>query len=49
MLPEVLAENPTAVGIEQRFPEAIVDAKMAVDGLVLQSLPAQIVAVCQLL
>lgn len=49
MLPEVVAENATALAISQHLPDAIVDAQMAVDGPVLFIAPAQIVAVCQVL
>lgn len=49
MLPEVVAQNQTALTISQQFPDAIVDAQIAVDGPVLFIAPAQIVAVCQLL
>ncbi len=49
MLPEVLAENPTALVINDRVPEAIIDAAIAVDGPVLSIAPAQIVPVCRVL
>ena len=49
MLPEIIAENSSALAIQRRAPEAIVDAQMAVDGPVLFIDPVQIVAVCQAL
>ena len=49
MLPEVLAENPTAIAISQQFPDAIVDAKTETDGVVFYIDPEQIMAVCRFL
>jgi len=49
VLPEIIAENSSALAIQRRAPEAIVDAQMAVDGPVLFIDPVQIVAVCQAL
>ncbi len=49
MLPDVIAENATALTVAQQLPDAIVDAQMAVDGPVLFIRPTQILAVCQLL
>jgi NADH-quinone oxidoreductase subunit C len=49
VLPEVLAENATALAISEHLPDAIVDAQIAVDGPVFFIRAAQIVAVCQLL
>lgn len=49
MLPEVVAENPTAVVIHQQLPEAIVDARSAFGELTLGIAPAQIVDVCRVL
>lgn len=49
MLPDVIAENATALTISQHLPDAIVDAQMAADGPVLFIAPAQILAVCQVL
>jgi NADH-quinone oxidoreductase subunit C len=49
VLPEVLAENPTATAITQQYPDAIVDAKKEPDGVAVYIDPAQIVAVCRLL
>ena len=49
MLPEVLAQNQTALTISQQLPDAIVDAQMAADGTVLFIAAAQIGAVCQFL
>ena len=49
VLPEAVAENATAVAIDQRFPEAIVDAQMAVDDPVLIIAPEAIVDVCRFL
>jgi NADH-quinone oxidoreductase subunit C len=45
VLPEVVAQNPLAVDLEKNLPGAIVDAKVAVDGLVLYMAPQQIVAI----
>jgi NADH-quinone oxidoreductase subunit C len=49
VLPEPVAENSTALAIDQRFPGMIVDAQMAVDGAVLIIAPQAIVAVCRFL
>ncbi|MGI8960308.1 MAG: NADH-quinone oxidoreductase subunit C [Bryobacteraceae bacterium] len=49
MLPEVVAENPSAVAIYQQLPEAIVDAKVGFGELTLGIAPAQIVDVCRVL
>ncbi len=49
MLPEVVAQNPTAITIDERIPNAIVDATMAADGAVLFIAREEIVQVCQLL
>jgi NADH-quinone oxidoreductase subunit C len=49
VLPEVVAENTTALTIFQQFPDAIVDAQIAADGPVLFIDPEQILAVCQTL
>jgi NADH-quinone oxidoreductase subunit C len=49
VLPEVVAENPTAVVIHQQLPEAIVDARSAFGELTLGIAPAQIVDVCRVL
>jgi NADH-quinone oxidoreductase subunit C len=49
VLPEVVAENPTAVSITQQFPNAIVDAVSTVDGPVLFIAPDHIVSVCRTL
>ncbi len=47
MLPEIVAENPTALAISQQNPEAIVDAHMAADGPVLFINSSLIVPVCE--
>jgi len=49
VLPEGLAENPAALAVNNRVPDAIIDATVAVDGPVLSIAPAQIVAVCRVL
>ena len=49
MLPEAVAQYPTAAALEQRIPGAIVEAKMEVDGPVLIIAPEQIVPVCRFL
>ncbi len=46
MLPEALAEYPTAVDIGQRFPGAILDGRRESDGLVMYIDPGQLVDVC---
>lgn len=49
MLPELVAENPTAMAIQAEYPEALVDAKIAIDGLVLYVAPLQLLPVSRLL
>jgi NADH-quinone oxidoreductase subunit C len=49
VLPEVAAEESTAVQIHRHFPEAIVDARKEPDGIALYVDPGQIVAVCEYL
>ncbi len=49
MLPEVVAQNPAALVIDERISGAIVDAKLAVDGPVLTISPAQLLPVCRVL
>jgi NADH-quinone oxidoreductase subunit C len=49
VLPEVVADNPTAAIIHQQLPEAILDAKSAFGELTLSIAPAQIVDVFRLL
>jgi NADH-quinone oxidoreductase subunit C len=49
VLPELVADNTSAVLIESRLPEAIVSATAAVDGPVLGVAPEFIVAACHLL
>jgi len=49
VLPELVAENQTAVVINDQLPKAIVDAVPAVDGPVLVIAPGEILPVCQLL
>jgi NADH-quinone oxidoreductase subunit C len=49
VLPEVVAQDATAVTIDQHFPGAIVDAAIAVDGPVLTIAAAEIINVCRLL
>ncbi len=49
MLPELVAENTSAVLIESRLPDAIVSATAAVDGPVLGVALESVVPVCRLL
>jgi NADH-quinone oxidoreductase subunit C len=49
VLPEIIAENPTAMAIQAEYPEAIVDGKIATDGMVLYVAPLQLLPVCRLL
>jgi len=49
VLPESVAENSTAAAIAQRLPDAIVDAKMAIDGPVLTIAAKEILPACGLL
>lgn len=49
MLPESIAGNSEAQAVDEQFPEAIVDAKVEVDGPVLYIAPSQIVPVCEFL
>lgn len=49
MLPETYAENQTAVAIDQRVPDAVVDVAEAADGPVFFIAPEHIVAVCRVL
>jgi NADH-quinone oxidoreductase subunit C len=49
VLPEVLAENPTALAINNRVPDGIIGATIAVDGPVFLIAPEHIVPVCRVL
>jgi NADH-quinone oxidoreductase subunit C len=49
VLPEVVAEHPSALAVYQQLPEAIVDAKAGFGELTLGIAPAQIVDVCRVL
>jgi NADH-quinone oxidoreductase subunit C len=49
VLPEVVAENPAAVVIQERLPDAILDAKSAFGEVTVAIAPAQIVNVCRVL
>jgi len=49
VLPELVAENASALLIESRLPGAVVSATAAADGPVLGLLPESIIPVCQLL
>lgn len=49
VLPEAVAENVTAIAIDQQIPNAIVDAAQAVDGPVLFVAPREIINVCRFL
>ena len=42
MLPDRLPENPTALALNERFPDGIVDAKFALDELTLDCYGATI-------
>ncbi len=46
MLPDAVAQDPSAVQLSQQFPDAIVDAKQESDGPVFYLDPAKIVQVC---
>jgi NADH-quinone oxidoreductase subunit C len=46
-LPDTVAENPLALAIEQRLPDAITGALIAVDGLVLSIASTLLPAVCR--
>jgi NADH-quinone oxidoreductase subunit C len=49
VLPETVAQNPSAAAIAQQLPGALLDARVAVDGPVLTISPAQILPVCRML
>jgi NADH-quinone oxidoreductase subunit C len=49
VLPEVAAGNPAALAIDKQLSGAIIDAKSAVDGLILEIASTQIVRVCEAL
>lgn len=49
VLPELVAQHPAAIIVDQQVPDAIVDAVQAVDGPVLYITPAQIVPVSRAL
>jgi len=49
VLPELVAENPLALAISTRLPEAITAASITVDGLVLSIAPAFLSPVCRYL
>jgi NADH-quinone oxidoreductase subunit C len=49
VLPEVVAEHPSALAVYQQLPEAIVDARAGFGELTLGIAPAQIVDVCRVL
>lgn len=49
MPPESIAQNPAAVAIAQHLPDAIQDATVAADGVVLTISPEQILPVCRIL
>jgi NADH-quinone oxidoreductase subunit C len=49
VLPELVADDATAVQIHQQFQDAIVDAKKEVDGPVFYINPSRLVAVCSYL
>lgn len=49
MLPEVVSENPLALAINHRMPEAIAGAEIATDGLVLSITPTSLTPVCRYL
>ncbi len=47
MLPEVVAENPLALALNQQLPEAITGAEIAPDGLVISIAPIFLLPVCR--
>ena len=49
VLPEVVAQNISAVTLDRQMPEAILGAEMAVDGPVLAIAPGQVAAACRIL
>lgn len=49
MLPESLAAHPVALSLERRHPDAIRDARSAVDGPVIEIAAPAIVSVCRFL
>ena len=49
MLPEALAQNQTALTIDQHVPDAVLDVAMAADNAVLSIAPAHIASVCRVL
>lgn len=49
MLPEIVADHPVALAVQGRHPGAIVDAQVAVDGVVLVVAPESIVSVAKAL
>ena len=49
MLPEIVAGDTVAIAVNGQVPEAIVDAKVTVDGPVFQIAPDYIVPVCRYL
>jgi NADH-quinone oxidoreductase subunit C len=49
VLPEVLAENPLALALNHEMPEAITDATMTVDGVVISIAPTFLAPVCRYL
>jgi NADH-quinone oxidoreductase subunit C len=49
VLPELVNGNPVAAGLNERLPNALLDATEAVDGLVLQVAPSSIRAVARAL
>jgi len=49
VLPEAVAQNSIAIAIEEHIPGAILAAKVAADGPVLEIDPGRIVSVCRLM
>jgi len=49
VLPEAAAQNPAVVALAEQMPAAIVDASVAVDGLILRIAPKYIEGVCRYL
>jgi NADH-quinone oxidoreductase subunit C len=49
VLPDRLPENATAVALNERFPDGIVDAKFALDELTLIVAAEQLIPICQAL
>jgi NADH-quinone oxidoreductase subunit C len=49
VLPDAVAENPAIVALAEQIPGALLDANVAVDGLILQIAPKHVEGVCRYL